>query len=183
MTYLPSLPRHARLLDVFRAFPDTSLPLLDYHETLMRGPSPLTVAQRELIAAYVSGLNGCGYCYGVHQQTARAFGVGADMLVALLDDLETAPVDAPMRTLLRYVRALATSPARVVPEDAATVLAAGWDERALHDAVSVCALFSFMNRYVDGLGVSADETYQELSGRRLADGGYAGLKSLVADDD
>jgi len=45
--------------------------------------------------------------------------------------------------------------------------------------VSVCALFSLMNRYVNGLGVTADEGYLEVSGRRLADGGYAGLKNLL----
>ena len=60
MTYLPSLPDDAVLLDVFRAYPATSRPLLEYHQALLRGPSPLTVAERELIAAYVSGLNACG---------------------------------------------------------------------------------------------------------------------------
>ncbi|MGH4017277.1 MAG: hypothetical protein ACRDSL_25785 [Pseudonocardiaceae bacterium] len=65
MTHLPSLPENATLLDVFRAYPDTARPLLDYHQVLLRGPSPLTVAERELIAAYVSGLNVCGYCHGI----------------------------------------------------------------------------------------------------------------------
>jgi len=63
------------LLQVFRAYPDTARPLLDYHELVMRGPSPFTVAERELIAAYVSGVNECGYCHGVHTATAEAFGI------------------------------------------------------------------------------------------------------------
>jgi hypothetical protein len=46
MTYLPSLPDGALLLDVFRAYPETSRPLLDYHQALMRGPSLLSVAER-----------------------------------------------------------------------------------------------------------------------------------------
>jgi hypothetical protein len=57
MSYLPSLKPDSVLLDVFRAYPDAARPLLDYHEALLRGPSPFTVAERELIAAYVSGLN------------------------------------------------------------------------------------------------------------------------------
>jgi len=77
MTYLPSLPGDAVLLDVFRAYPQASRPLLDYHQALLRGPSPLSVAERELIAAYVSGLNACGYCHGVHTATAQAPGRGA----------------------------------------------------------------------------------------------------------
>jgi len=59
MAYLQSLPVVVVLLDVFRAYPETARPLLDYHQALMRGPSPLSVADRELIAAYVSGLNAC----------------------------------------------------------------------------------------------------------------------------
>ena len=38
---------------------------------------------------------------------------------------------------------------------------------------------NLMNRYVNGLGVTADEGYLEVSGRRLADGGYARLKNLL----
>ena len=179
MTHLPSMPDDARLLDVFRAHPRTAGPLLDYHEAVMRAPSPLTVAERELLAAYVSGLNACDYCFGVHSVTAASFGVEEETLTALLHDLDSADVDDPMRSLLRYVGKLTVSPSRVTPADAQSVLDAGWDERALHDAVSVCALFNLMNRYVNGLGVTADEGYLEVSGRRLADGGYAGLKNLL----
>jgi len=40
---------------VFKAFPDLVRPLIVYHERLMRGPSALSVADRERIAAYASG--------------------------------------------------------------------------------------------------------------------------------
>ena len=74
MTYLPSLPKDAVLLDVFRSYPHASRPLLDYHQALLRGLSPLSAAERELIAAFVSGLDACGYCHGVHTATAQVFG-------------------------------------------------------------------------------------------------------------
>jgi len=179
VTFLPSLPQPAKLLDVFRAYPGTAAPLLDYHEALMRGPSSLSVAERELIAAYVSGLNDCDYCYGVHQVTADRFGIDPQTLSGMLADLETAEIDDRMRSLLSYLTRLTREPGRVSPADAHAVLVAGWDERALHDAVSVCALFNFMNRFVSGLGVSADEDYAESSGTRLAEHGYAGLKQLL----
>lgn len=179
MTYLPSLPDDAKLLDVFRAHPESARPLLALHEVLMRGPSPLTVAERELVAAYVSGLNACGYCYGVHRATAEQFGVDADLLGRLVGDLDSAPVEERLRTLLRYVGLVTRTPARITPADARAVLDAGWDEQALHDAVSVAALFNLMNRMVEGLGVSAGADYFPVSARRLADGGYAGLSDLL----
>lgn len=179
MTHLPSLPEGATLLDVFRAHPASAGPLLDYHEVVMRGPSALTVAERELIAAYVSGLNSCGYCYGVHRITAALFGMEEDAVAALVHDLDSAGVDDRMRALLRYVCKVTATPSRIAGADARAVLDAGWGEDALHDAVAVCALFNLMNRYVDGLGVAADDAYLEVSGKRLADGGYAGLKDLL----
>ncbi|NET05043.1 MAG: hypothetical protein F6K09_11890 [Merismopedia sp. SIO2A8] len=36
----------------------------------MRGESALSAGERELITAYVSGLNACNYCYGSHQAIA-----------------------------------------------------------------------------------------------------------------
>src|SRR5260370_40689490 len=103
MTCLPSLPSDAVLLDVFRAYPGTARPLLDYHQALLRGPSPLTVAERELIAAYVSGLNACRYCHGVHTAVAEVFGIPEGTLGALLEDIGAAPVTERMKPLLRYV--------------------------------------------------------------------------------
>jgi uncharacterized peroxidase-related enzyme len=179
MSYLSSLKPDAVLLDVFRAYPDAARPLLDYHEVLLRGPSPFTVAERELIAAYVSGLNACGYCHGVHSATALAFGVADGTLEALLADADTAPVDERLRPVLRYVRKLTETPSRVTPGDAEAVFAAGWDEQALHDAASICGLFNLMNRVVDGLGLRAGDEYFALSSRRLADIGYAGLRDVL----
>lgn len=179
MTYLPSLPSDAVLLQVFRAYPQTARPLLDYHQALLRGPSPFTVAERELIAAYVSGLNACDYCHGVHTATAHRFGITDGTLTALLSDVDSAPVEERIRPVLRYVRKFTLTPGRITPADAEAILAAGWPEQALHDAASVCGLFNLMNRLVDGLGVTADDSYFPTSANRLADIGYDGLKQLL----
>ncbi len=42
MVHLPSMPKDATLLDVFRMFPETNKPLLEFHEVLLRGASPFT---------------------------------------------------------------------------------------------------------------------------------------------
>ena len=125
MSFLPSFRPDAVLLDVFKAFPDTSRPLLDYHEALLRGPSPFTPAERELIAAYVSGLNACQYCHGVHTETAQAFGVPEGLLGELLADLDTANIEEGLRPVLRYVRKLTLTPSRITAVDAEDVFAAG----------------------------------------------------------
>ncbi len=62
---------------------------------------------------------------------------------------------------------------------AEAVLAAGWEEQALHDAVAVCGLFNLMNRLVEGLGIAAGTGYFQVAGPRLADIGYTGLRELL----
>ncbi|MEO3977671.1 peroxidase-related enzyme [Streptomyces sp. CAU 1734] len=172
-------PDDAGLLKVFRAHPDTARPLLGLHQRIMRGPSPFTAAERELMAAYVSGLNDCAYCHRVHTATAEALSVPAGAVTAALTDLATAPVGDRLRPVLRYLRVLTLTPARVTGEDTEAVLAAGWDERALHDAVMVCALFNFMNRMVHGLGVRADQSSVTASANRLHRHGYSGIAALL----
>jgi len=179
MSFLKSLASDAVLLDVFKSFPDTARPLIEYHEVLLRGPSPLSVAERELIAGYVSGLNACSYCHGVHEAAAREFGIPAGLMVQLIEDIDTAPVGEKIKSILRYVRKLTLSPSRMTQTDADAVFAAGWNDQALHDAVSTCALFNFMNRLVEGHGIKAGPEYFSLSAKRLHAGGYSGLLRIL----
>ena len=110
MPRLRSLPDQAVMRDLYRTHPRTCKPLGELTEAAMRGPSPFTQAQRELIAAYVSGLNTCTYCYGTHVGVAEACGVAPDLIKALLIDIETAPLEERMKPILRYARKLTLSP-------------------------------------------------------------------------
>lgn len=38
MPFLPSMPSAASLINVFKTFPETSKPLIEFHEVLLRGP-------------------------------------------------------------------------------------------------------------------------------------------------
>lgn len=163
-----TLPENPELADVFRAFPMGARELLAYHDALLRGDSPLSVAERELIAAFVSGLNACGFCLGAHSIVAETFGIPPATVEALVADVDRAPVDARLKPLLHYVGKLTRSPASVAARDREAVFAAGWSERALHDAVATCALFNFMNRLVEGMGVKTSPAIQAAQRERHA---------------
>jgi uncharacterized peroxidase-related enzyme len=196
MSFLRSLPAETGLLQIFQAFPEAARPLLQYHEVLLRGESPFSAAERELIAAYVSALNNCNYCRAVHSQTAVALGMSANALATLVGtprcdvrtpqrgvptrDPANEDVDVRMRPVLDFVRELTLTPAKITASDVDPIYAAGWDDRALHDAVAICALFNLMNRLVNGLGVEAPEAYTKMAAQRLAQHGYAELLELLA---
>ncbi len=87
---------------------------------------------------------------------ARAYGIEADVFEGLMADLETSAVDDKLKPLLAYVGKLTRTPALMTQADVDRVYAAGWEEQALFDAVSVCALFNFMNRIVEGSGIKSN---------------------------
>ncbi len=156
MSLFPSLPETPSLGDVYKQFPQNVRPLLEYHDLLLRGDGPLSVAERELIAAFVSGLNACEFCFGAHKIYARAFGVDEALIDSLLVSVDTAPVDDKLKPILKYVAKLKDMPPKLTPADAKAVYEAGWSERALFDAVQVAALFNYMNRIIEGTGVTYD---------------------------
>ena len=156
MSLLPSLEGRPHLGEVFKAFPQAVRPLLEYHDVLLRGEGPLSIAQRELIATYVSGLNACSFCFGAHKIYAQVFGIKESLIDDMMDDLEAADIEPAMKPFLRYVRKLNALPAKLTEADARAVYDAGWSERALYDAVQICALFNFMNRIIEGTGVTFD---------------------------
>lgn len=187
MSVFPSIEGGPALDKVFRRFPHSVMPLLEYHDRVLRDPSPLTVAERELIAAYVSGLNACTYCHGAHIVAARAFGIDPELFDGLMADLETSRVEARFKPVLAYVGKLTRTPSLMANADAARVYAAGWDEQALFDAVSVCALFNLMNRIVEGSGIKsnpleADQAEMEARMARMGgvtDDPYCGERSYT----
>jgi uncharacterized peroxidase-related enzyme len=179
MPFIPSLPKGASLLNLFKAFPETSIPLIQFHEALLRGPSPFTEGERELIASHVSGLNQCRYCHGVHSATAELLGVKRELVDSQID-IDGAAVDPKMRPVLRYARKLTQQPNSLIQADADAIFAAGWEEPALYYTVAVTALFNFMNRLVEGMGLELDPSYVKPASERLAKRGYLPLIDLIS---
>ncbi|MEQ8370233.1 MAG: peroxidase-related enzyme [Alphaproteobacteria bacterium] len=173
MAFLPSLPAEAKMPDVQAAFDDPLALQREFANRVMTGPSALSLGDRELIAAFVSHHNACQYCFGVHEQVAANHGVSPDLLKAVAQDPETAPVEARWKPLFRYLAKVTTEPSKVVQRDVDAVLDAGWDERTLFDALMVCCYYNFLNRMVDGCGVRADGDYFAVAGERLAERGRA----------
>jgi uncharacterized peroxidase-related enzyme len=182
MSYLKSRPEPTRLREIFTMFPHHCRPLLEFHELVLRGPSELTPAERELIFAYGSALNACRFCHDSHRFIAEELAVDPALFAALLADVETAPVSPWLKPVLRYVRKLTETPSRMTQADADAIYAAGWSERTLFDLALLTGLFNLMNRLVDGLGVEATEAENRESARRLSTIGYAGTAKMLTVD-
>lgn len=168
----PAVPGIRALLG---AFPQTGAALSALAETLLRGPSPLTPAERELIAAHVSHGNACTFCTNSHAATARVLhGGGAALVDDVLRDGRSAAGSAKLQALLAIADKVRADGRTVTTADIEAAKAAGADDRMIHDTVLIAAAFCMYNRYVDGLATEAptDPRAYAAMGEHLAKHGY-----------
>ena len=169
MGYFPALKDDTHLADVFGKFNMGLESLTAFHDDVLRGESDLSIAERELIAAWVSASNDCQFCFNAHKVYALAFGIEETLFDAMIEDLDSAPVDARLKPLLAYCRKLTVAPARMVQADVDSVINAGWSEEALHTAILVTGIFNLMNRIIFAHGLPGNEAlYAERTAEMLA---------------
>jgi uncharacterized peroxidase-related enzyme len=136
--------------------PETAEPLNQLAEVLLRGPHTLPPGERELIAAYVSGLNQCNFCCNSHSAFAAAqLDEGMSLVEQVRRDLANAPVSDKLRALLRIAGAVQSGGRNVTPALIEQARTADATDLEIHDTVLIAAAFCMYNRYVDGLGTFA----------------------------
>ena len=122
-----------------------------FTQEAMRGPSAWSVGDRELMAAYVSKVNGSAFCIGAHTATAsQAYQDGAKVQ-AVLANLESAPIQEPLRATLRMLGKL-TAEGEVSADGIREVLSAGVSPQQIEDALAVCVAFNTTDRLADAFG-------------------------------
>lgn len=162
-----------RSLAMFR--PETGKHLYELAQVLLRSESPLTPAERELIATHVSNRNECVFCASSHAAAARElFGDKREVVDCVIHDITSAPLSPKMKALLNIAGKVQINGREVKPEDVAEARKQGAADRDIHDTVLIAATFSMFNRYVDGLATLSPtdpKAYVDM-GRRMATLGY-----------
>ncbi|MEV4146902.1 carboxymuconolactone decarboxylase family protein [Amycolatopsis sp. NPDC049691] len=176
MPHIPLDPQLPGISALFAYRPETAVPLGALGEVLLRGPSTLTVGERELIATVVSQGNECRFCTGSHGAVAaQTIDGGRAVVDATCAGIDDAPVSAKLKALLRIALAVRETGRAVTEDLVAAARAEGATDVELHDTVLIAAAFCMFNRYVDGLATVApeDPAVFELIGKRLVANGYA----------
>lgn len=95
-------------------------------------------------------------------------------MAGVLADVETSALPEKEKALFRFLRKVNLDCAAIERSDVEHLRSLGWSDEAVYDAVTVCALFNFYNRWCDATGVRdmPAEAF-EASGQRLATQGYA----------
>ena len=148
-------------------------PAKQFTQRAMRGPSQWSVADRELMAAYVSRLNECAFCIKAHTATAAGAYHDAEKVYHVLSDIENAPITPALKATLLMIGKL-TREHTVNPDDMRAVLAAGVSPQQIEDALAVSFAFNITNRLADAFGfdVPSDDAF-EAGAKYLLKRGYA----------
>ncbi|MDT0530785.1 carboxymuconolactone decarboxylase family protein [Micromonospora sp. DSM 115977] len=167
---------HPGINGPLRFRPETAKPLGELAEALLRAPHPtLTAGERELIAAYVSGLNECNFCCASHSAFAAAqLPSGMRLVDQVRADPAAAEVSEKLRALLDIAGAVQRSGREVTADLVKVARGAGATDLEIHDTVLIAAAFCMFNRYVDGLGTLApeDPAVYEMAAERIVRYGY-----------
>jgi uncharacterized peroxidase-related enzyme len=163
--------------------PETAKPLCELAEILLHRPGTLSLAERELIATYVSSQNDCYYCQHAHGALAACHPGADDQLVLdVKRDFEHAGISEKLKALLAIAGKVQIGGKNVLPTDIERARQQGATDLEIHDTVLIAAAFCMYNRYVDGLATwaPADPAAYRERAAKVARDGYLGIPADVS---
>ncbi len=141
------------------------------HEA-MRGPSEWSIGDRELMAAVVSAANESPFCIAAHSATSGLWYGDRAKVAAALADLDTAPIEEPLRATLRMLGKL-TREHTIDADDIREVLSAGVSRAQIEDALAVCLAFDITARLANAFDFAiANPAAMDAGARHLLKRGY-----------
>jgi len=142
------LPDAARVAFYHKSF--FGAPMGAWTQAAMRGPSPWSVGERELMAAMVANWNSCAFCVGAHGAVA-AKTMERPLVDAVLTNFRSAPISKALKGALAFLEIMTLRPMELSAEHAKAALRSDVAAAALKDVMAVGTLFNIITRYADAL--------------------------------
>ncbi len=130
---------------------------MELYMTVMFGKSPLKRYQREMMGVVVSVANHCRYCIQHHEQALLAYWKDPNKTHQLKGSRSGLNLSEADEALCRFAEKLTLNKNTDYSSHTENLKQAGFNDRAILDAVQVVAYFNFVNRLVLGLGVRSDK--------------------------
>ena len=142
--------------------PDSLRTHFQMYTEAMHKPSPLTRAEREMVATEVSRVNGCAYCLAHHNQgLKRLLPTDRHEAAQELKEGRLELLTDREKAIVLYARKLTTTPQQMMENDVKALRDAGLDDRAILDLAQCIGYFNYVNRIVLGLGVTLGQGESE----------------------
>jgi uncharacterized peroxidase-related enzyme len=126
-------------------------PWMKVIRAVMRGPSEWTPGERELFGTFVSRLNQCAYCAGVH---AHAAAITQKRAITVIEPDRWRDQNHPprIRAILELLEEVTLHPGDTSRADIDAVRSAGVSDAAIVDALHLAFVFNGVNRMANAIG-------------------------------
>ncbi|MFM1880992.1 MAG: hypothetical protein RLZZ344_1226 [Pseudomonadota bacterium] len=151
--FVPNVMRAlARRPAEFRAF-------FAYHDALMEGEGPLSIAEREMIVVATSGVNHCQYCVVAHGAILRIRAKRPLLADQVAINYKQADISSRERAILDFAMKVATDSSGIEEADRQAAQAAGLTQEELWDITAITAFFAMSNRLASGTGMKPNAEF------------------------
>jgi uncharacterized peroxidase-related enzyme len=123
----------------FRAF-------FQYYDALMKGPSGLSRAEREMIVLAVSRINACTYCTIAHGAALRILSKDPHLADQISANYRVADLTPRERAMLDFAVKVTERSAEIDQADFESLRAQGFSDSDIWDIGAVAAFFNLSNR-------------------------------------
>jgi uncharacterized peroxidase-related enzyme len=150
------------LPNVFAAYtlrPEKLRRWIRHFNEIMRGDSPLTPAEREMIGVAVSAENRCIYCVVSHGAELRKLVEDPAMVDQIAIDYRRARLDERTRAMLDYAIKLTQTPVECSQVDVTALRTLGFSDEAIFDIAETAAMYNFTNRMASATGMMPNAEY------------------------
>ncbi len=136
--------------------PESIVKHMELYMTIMFNKSPLSRAQREMIAVVVSVANNCAYCQTHHAEALNHYWKDQKKIDQLKRDFSKVNLSDIDLNLCELAWQLTRIPSVTTETIIAKLKDLGFEDRGILDANLVISYFNFVNRMVLGLGVQIE---------------------------
>jgi uncharacterized peroxidase-related enzyme len=153
------MPNVARLLAVT---PSHFVGWWRYFDDLMRGPSGLTKAEREMIAVVVSAEADCPYCVVAHAAALRLRTKDPALADRLAVNYRHVDLPARQQAMLQFAVKLTNAPQQCKQDDLEELREVGFSDEDILHIVEVTAIFNYNVRLATATGLYPNPEYHAL---------------------
>jgi uncharacterized peroxidase-related enzyme len=132
--------------------PDHMLKWRKYMDEMLKGPSGLTEAEREMIGTVVSATNHCYYCLTSHGAAVRLLTDDPVLADQLASNYRHADLPPKERAMLDFAVKVTEEAHRCTEDDVEALRRAGWSDEEIMDIGEVAAMFNLTNRMANAFG-------------------------------
>ena len=147
--------------------------MLMYKYVLYHSGNKIESWMLETIGAYVSVLNGCGYCTAHHFEGLRRLIKDGDRTNTIFGALAANKPEFAFSgrelAMLHYARELTLTPRQISEDSIALLRNAGLSDGEILEINQVTAYFAYANRMVNGLGIDTEDEIVGLSPNDTSD--------------